>query len=434
MAATARGGRSLAEAWPAAVPELDALFAEIIATPEGRRDPYARYERLRSTAPVYRSGIGFIVCTRYEECQFVLRDPRFGKDEDEREDRLRARFGHLEIFPRITEIMSDRRSLLFLNPPDHTRLRGLVSKAFTPRTVERLRPDIAELVDDLLDAVPEGEVVDVMDVLAFPLPVAVIGRMLGVPREDWERFRSVMGRATLLLEPVVADDELESALLAQGELEQYFRGLVAERRRQPAEDLLSQLIAVEEGSDRLNENELISTAILLFGAGFETTTNLIGNGLLALLTHPDQLARLRDDRRDGGAGGPAMRLAVDELLRYDSPVQFDGRRAFEDVDLSGVPVAKDQEIITVLGAANRDPGHFSDPDQLDLRRDEGPPLSFASGIHYCLGAALARAEGQVVFDRLLERYSSMELAGGSPEFRNRITLRGLERLPVTFRS
>jgi cytochrome P450 len=418
--------------WPVAEPELDALFAEIIATPEGRRDPYARYDRLRNAAPVYRSGIGLVVCTRYEECQFVLRDHRFGKDEDEREDRLRSRFGHLEIFPRIVELMSERRSLLFLNPPDHTRLRGLVSKAFTPRTVERLRPDIVALVDGLLASIPDGEVVDVMDALSFPLPVAVIGRMLGVPEEDWERFRFVMGQATLLLEPVLQPDEVESALVAQAELERYFRQLVALRRKSPGDDLLSQLIAVEEGSDRLNETELVSTAILIFGAGFETTTNLIGNGLLALLDNPEELGRLREDRV-GPASGSAMRLAVEELLRYDSPVQFDGRRAFEDLDIAGVDVAAGTEVITVLGAANRDPARFSDPNRLDLRRDEGPPLSFAGGIHYCLGAALARAEGEIVFDRLLGRYPMIELASATPEFRNRITLRGLERLPVVFR-
>jgi cytochrome P450 len=419
--------------WPAAVPELDAMFVETIGTPEGRRDPYARYRALREVAPVYRTGMGMVVCTRYEECNAVLRDTRFGKGEGIREDALRARFGELEIFPRILEQMTEQRSLLFMNPPDHSRLRGLVSKAFTPRTVERLRPSIVKLVDDLLDKIPAGEVIDVMDMLAFPLPASVIASMLGVPSTDWEQFRTVMSRATLLLEPIISDEDVESAVLAQSELEEYFVGLVSERRRQPEDDLISQLIAVQEGSDRLSETELISTALLLFGAGFETTTNLIGNGLLALLTHPDQLARLRSERSAetvDGHDSTVLRSAVEELLRYDSPVQFDGRECFEDLEIAGVPVGKGEEVVTVLGAANRDPEHWTDPDGLDLHRDEGPPMSFASGIHFCLGAALARAEGQVVFDRLLERFGSIELATDAPEFRNRITLRGLVDLPV----
>ena len=287
-----------------------------------------------------------------------------------------------------------------------------MSKAFTPRTVERLRPHIVELVDDLLDRIPRGEVVDVMEALAYRLPVAVISAMLGVPSSDWPRFREVVGRVTVLLEPVIADDEIGPAFEAQAELEEYFANLVALRRRDPGDDLLSSLIAVEEGTDKLSEMELISTAILLFGAGFETTTNLIGNGLLALLRNPEQLARLRADlgAETPGAEGAAMRSAVEELLRYDSPVQFDGRYVFEAIELGGVPVPAGSQIVTALGAANRDPARFTDPERLDLRRDEGPPMSFAGGIHFCLGAALARAEGQVVFDRLLARFGAIELA------------------------
>jgi cytochrome P450 len=302
-----------------------------------------------------------------------------------------------------------------------------VNRAFTPRTVDRLRPEIVALVDGLLDGLPEGEPVDVMNHLAFPLPVAVIGHLLGVPSEDWRHFREVMGRATVLLEPVISPEELGPAIEAQAELEAYFQGLVTERRARPGDDLVSGLIAVQEGTDKLTELELIGIAILIFGAGFETTTNLIGNGLLALLTHPGEMDRLRDHPG-------LLRSAVDELLRYDSPVQFDGRLVLEDAVVAGVPLKRHEEIITILGAANRDPAHFSDPDTLDLGRDEGPPLSFAAGIHFCLGAALARAEGQVFFGRLLERFESIELAIDAPVFRNRITLRGLTSLPVVVRS
>jgi len=414
--------------WPVALPELDAAFAQIIGTEEGRRDPYPGYARLRAQAPVYRSGLGFTVCTRYDECEHVLRDPHFGKDERDRREALKERFGNLDMFPpEFLDMTRERRSMLFLNPPDHTRLRSLVNRAFTPRTVERLRPEIASLVDGLLDGLAEGEPVDAMDTLAFPLPVAVIGHLLGVPGKDWKHFRQVMGRATVLLEPVISPDELGTAIEAQQELEAYFHELVAERRAQPRDDLVSSLIAVQEGTDKLTELELIGIAILIFGAGFETTTNLIGNGLLALLSHPDELERLR---KDPGL----LRSGVDELLRYDSPVQFDGRLVLEDTVLSGVPLKRHDEIITILGAANRDPAHFSDPDRLDLGRNEGPPLSFSAGIHYCLGAALARAEGQVFFGRLLERFSAIELATDTPTFRNRITLRGLAALPIVVRA
>ncbi len=412
-------------------PALDAVFAEVIGTPEGRRDPYLFYRRLRDEAPVYQSGLGLVICTRYDDCQFVLRDPRFGKAGGGLDERVKARFGSLENYEEMAEALSDRRSLLFLNPPDHTRLRGLVSKAFTPRTVEGLRPKIAAMVDALLDQVEVGEVTDIMGQLAFPLPANVISHMLGVPEADWPRFRTVMNDAVVLLEPVIADQELEAGLHAQKELVEYFSHLVGLRRSSLGDDLLSHLIAVQEGGDRLSDSELIATAILLFGAGFETTTNLIGNGLHALLTNRDELARLRV-----GLAGPEranlVRLAVEELLRFDSPVQFDGRHAFEAVELDGVVVPAGGEVVTILGAANRDPAHFSDPDRLDLRRQEGPPLSFASGIHFCLGAALARAEGQVFFERLLDRFEEIELATESPEWKNRITLRGLSELPVVF--
>jgi cytochrome P450 len=403
--------------WASADPELDAVFAEVIGTEAGRRDPYDRYRTLREHAPVYRSGMGIVICTRYEECQWVLRDSRLGK----------ADLAEGYSLTSLEESFGERPSLLFLNPPDHTRLRSLVSKAFTPRTVERLRPKIEAMVDALLDAIVPGEVSDVMSAVAFPLPANVISAMLGVPESDWPSFRSVVSRATALLEPLVPENEAKAALAAQAELQEYFTGLVATRRTEPRDDLLSQLIAVQEGSDRLSEHELISTAILLFGAGFETTTNLIGNGLYALLTHPGELSSLRGDLF---VDPSAIRPAIEELLRYDSPVQFDGRQAFVDLEIAGVRVPAGSEVVTVLGAANRDPAHFLEPDELDLHRDEGPPLSFASGIHYCLGAALARAEGQVVFSKLLERFSEMELATDQPAWKNRITLRGLSELPV----
>jgi cytochrome P450 len=358
----------------------------------------------------------------------VLRDQRFGKaTDDDPAGRIEARFGPNVMTSEQADYLRKRRSMLFMNPPDHTRLRGLVSKGFTPRTVEALRPDIVSLVDDLVAKIPDGKEFDLIAALAFPLPVAVIGRMLGVPEADWPRFQQIMREVTVLLEPMIPPDELGKALSAQRVLDSYFAGLVAERRQRPQDDLLSRLIEVEEGTDRLSEIELISTAVLLFGAGFETTTNLIGNAMLSLLRNPAELARLRADRKG------TLRSAVEELLRYESPVQLDGREAFTDIQIGGCEIARGDTVLTLLGAANRDPERFTDPDRLDFARDEGPPLSFGSGIHYCLGAALARVEGQVVLDRLLDTFESIELATDEPVWKDRITLRGLAELPLVVR-
>ena len=400
------------------------MFAEIVGTEEGRRDPYPGYARLRAQAPVYRSGLGFTVCTRYEECDLVLRDPRFGKDERDRREALRERFGSVEMFPpEFLDMSRERRSMLFLNPPDHTRLRSLVSRAFTPRTVEQLRPEIVALVDGLLDGFPEGEPVDVMNQPRLPAAGGGDRPPARRPERGLEAFQGGDGSG----DGALGAGHLPRRAGAGDRGPGRARGLFPRARRRtsrPAPRRPRQQPHRRGGRlGPLTELELIGTAILIFGAGFETTTNLIGNGLLALLTHPEEMARLRGD--------PGLcRSAVDELLRFDSPVQFDGRLALEDTVVAGVRLRRHEEIITILGAANRDPARFSDPDTLDLGRDEGPPLSFAAGIHFCLGAALARAEGQVVFGRLLERFGSIELAADTPVFRNRITLRGLSSLPV----
>jgi len=410
---------------PAGTGDADAVLGELLLSPEGRRDPYPRYHRVRELAPVHESALGFWVLSRYDDCQFVLRDPRFGKGE---RDRVPRQGLTPEAVAALDYFESRPPSMLFLNPPDHTRLRNLVSKAFTPRTVERLRPHVVRLVDEILDGIdtgPSGAATDVMTSLAFPLPVTVIGEMLGVPTADRAGFQSWVRASTALLELTFTADDLVAATAAGRHMEAYFSDLLADRRRHPGEDLLSALLAVEDGGDTLSEGELISTAILLFGAGFETTTNLIGNGLLALLRHPDQLARLRDDRH-------LLRSGVEELLRYDSPVQLDGRTSFAGVEIDGHRIPAGAFVVTLLGACNRDPSHFPDPDRLDLGRDDGPPLSFGSGIHYCLGAALARMEGQVVFDRLLERFPRLELAADVVDYRPSLTLRGLVELPVSF--
>jgi cytochrome P450 len=399
----------------------DALLAELVATPEGRADPYPRYAALRAAAPVHRSAFGFWALTRYEDCQYVLRHPGVGKD-------FSAAVASMGLEGQMAEeqarFRNDRSNMLVTDPPDHTRLRGLVTRGFTPRTVERLRPSIVRLVDDLLDRFGTGEV-DVVAALAFPLPVTVIGEMLGVPAADRPGLRPLVRSLTAVLELVVTPEAMAEAAAAESALVQYFLGLVAERRAHPQDDLLSQLIQVEDQGDQLSEEELISTAILLFAAGFETTTHLIGNGLLALLRNPGELARLRADRT-------LLRPAVEELLRYDSPVQLAARTAYEDLTIGGHHVPAGSVLLGLLGAANRDPDHFTDPERLDVGRNEGGPMSFGGGIHFCLGAALARMEGQIVFDRLLDRFGTIELVDDNPPHRDSLTLRGLVDLRVRF--
>ena len=405
----------------AAALDADTLLLELVATPEGRADPYPRYATLRSQVPVHRSAIGFWVLSRYEDCQYLLRHPGVGKDFSSAASAVGL---SEEQQAEQAAFRNDHSNMLFADPPDHTRLRGLATRAFTPRTVETLRGRIVALVDELIDGFG-GEEVDVMDALAFPLPVTVIGEMLGVPAEDRAQFRPLVRASTAMLELAVTPEALSAATAATNTMERYFAELVRERRARPQNDLLTQLIEAEDKGDQLTETELISTSILLFAAGFETTTHLVGNGLLALLRHPDQLARLRNDRS-------LLRSAVEELLRFDSPVQITARTAYEELVVGGRRIEPNSTVLALIGAANRDPDRFRDPDRLDVGRAEGSPLSFGSGIHYCLGAALARLEGQIVLDRLLSRFASMELAGAEPRYRDSLTLRGLVELRVRF--
>jgi cytochrome P450 len=319
--------------------------------------------------------------------------------------------------------------MLGLDPPDHTRLRRLVAKAFTPKTVETLRPGIVRLTREVLDGfagAPNG-VVDVIGELAMTLPVAVIGEMLGVPETDRVDLQPLVRDAVAVLEVNPTLTQIAAAAEATLGIADRFEVLIDERRARPTDDLLSELIHVEERGDQLSHDELITTIILIFGAGFETTSNLIGNGLYALLEHPAQLARLQADRA-------LLDRAVEELLRWDSPVQLDGRAALTDVEDRGIEMKAGDQIITLLGAANRDPRVFEDPDRFDIGREGPAPMSFGAGIHFCLGAALARAEGQIVFGELLDRFPVIEPAWGAdrPVYRDSIVLRGLESLPVRF--
>jgi cytochrome P450 len=386
--------------------------------PEFLADPYPTYHRLRAEDPVHLSPLGFWVLTRYEDVVAVLRDGRLAKEAVIAF--VAARFG---IAPGTIGL-----SMLDRDPPDHTRLRSLVSKVFTPRVVEGLRPHIQEIVDGLLQRVAGAGSMDLIEAFAYPLPVMVICELLGVPLEDHERFKGwsldmARGLDAIML-PVDSEVARRSGA-ARHALSGYFRGLIAERRASPRGDLLSALIAAEEAGDKLSEDELLASCILLLVAGHETTVNLIGNGTLALLRHPEQLRRLRED--------PGLiTSAVEELLRYDGPVQRTARMPSTDVTIGGRTISKGEMVMPFIGAADRDPAQFPDPDRLDITRSDNRHIAFGLGIHFCLGAPLARAEGQIAINTLVQRLPTLALATGRPEYRQSLTLRGLKALPVTF--
>ncbi len=413
----------------AAVTDTDAdnVLIRLLLTPEGRADPYAHYRQLREAAPVLRSSFGPIVLSRYGDCMTALRDPRLGRGMA-----LRGRagmpgigFAGFDIDPELRRQFFDRagNNMLFADPPDHTRLRRLVSRAFTPKRVESLRPAVRAMVDQHIDTMLDAGDVDVMEVLAFPLPVAVIGELVGVPAQDRPAFQPLIRAAVVALDPSAGRDSMTAAAAAMDQARSYFADLVDERRRTPQDDLLSGLIASRDAGDALTDDEVIATAVLLFSAGFEATTNLIGNGLLALLQHPDQLERWRNDP-------DLAHTAVEELLRWDSPVQLNMRTALEPADIAGEPLEPGDSVVILQGAANRDPERFDHAEQLDLGRSDNSPLSFGWGIHHCLGASLARMEGEEVFSTLFARCRTIDPRFTEPEWRTTLTLRGLATLPV----
>ncbi len=340
--------------------------------PETHADPYPSYRRLREHAPMLRGPLGYWVLSRHADIDAVLRDPRFGVGIDEASLMMMMTQGG----PGVATMVELSRWMLFRDPPDHTRLRSLVSKAFTPRAVEGLRPRIQEIVDRLVDRIAErlaaGEEVDLIAELALPLPVTVITEMLGLPIEEQAQAREWAEAIAQALDPVFTEEQARRADWAVSELAAYIAGVVAERRRRPGADLLTRLIEAEDQGGRLTEPELISTVGLLFGAGHETTRNLIGNGMLALLRNPAELQRLRDDPS-------LLRTGVEELLRYDSPVQIAGRGARADAVIGGEHIAAGEPLMLLVGAANRDSAQFADPDRLDMGRLDVKMLSFGGG-------------------------------------------------------
>ena len=383
-------------------------------------DPYPFYHRLRETAPVFKTPMGFWLLSRHEDIALSLRDRRFGKDFA---GSIQRKYGANRMNePAIANLS---HTMLVVDPPDHTRLRSLVTKAFTARRVADMRVRIRKLVDEQLDRVADKGEMDVIRDIAHRLPVIVICDMLGIPEEHRGAFlvgSNVSGR---LLDPVpLSDEELAKANVGTEAGNVYFDQLCDLRRRDPQDDLTTELVRAEEAGDRLTAEELRSNIGLLFGAGHETTTNLIGNGLLALHRQPDQWERLKAD--------PSLiPNAIEELLRFDSSVQMTGRATLTEVEIGGVTLPAGESVVQLLGAANRDPAQYADPDRLDVGRQNIRMMSFGGGIHHCLGAQLARLEGELVFTALVERFPNLELPEkDTPAWRQNFTLRGLTKLPA----
>lgn len=393
-------------------------------TPETLANPYPIYEYLRTTDPVHRDEAdGRWIITRYADVVSVLRNPTASS----------ARGQALKVWlpPQFRQLAAMRdKSMINSDAPAHKRLRLLVSKAFTARAIEAMTGKIQNLVDGFLDEVQGHGRMDVIADLAYPLPVTVIAEMLGVPVEDRDRFKHWSDELSFIAGGAGSPAALRVAdyrrvARSMTELTAYLDRIVAERRVHPRNDLLSALAQAEEAGDRLSTDELYANAVLLLVAGNETTTNLIGNGTLALLRHPDQLARLKADPS-------LLPTAIEELLRYDSPVQFTTRVLTEDETIGGKELKRGEMVLLGLGAANRDPEQFPEPDRLDIGRPDNKHLSFGLGTHFCLGAQLARLEVRIALETLLRRMPGLRLEGAEPEYRAHFNLRGLKALPVTF--
>lgn len=400
--------------------EVD-LSAIDLAAPELRADPYPVYRAMREADPVLASSTfdnGYLL-TGFADCEAILRDPRWSSDPKHRP----AAAVESDVDVRTAMSFGDAHILLFTDPPDHTRIRKLMSRAFTPRTVEGLRPMVQAIADEILDGVAERGSVEVVNEIGYVVPVTVICEMLGVPVADRDQFGPWSSDASRLLDGVLDEETTNRGLLGAMQIISYLGELIEDRRRAPRDDLLSTLVHATEDGVGLTPEELRINTLLLFVAGHETTMNLIGNGMYALLRNRDQLERLRRD--------PALiGTAVEELLRFDGPVHLSSRVAVTDVEVNGRLFRKGDEAITILAAANRDPARFRDPDRLDIGREQGPHLTFSYGIHYCLGAALARLEGQVVINSLVQRFADLEIETDPVVYRDHFVLRGLRELRV----
>ena len=403
--------------------EADELLAEAVLTDEGRQDPYPTYRALREGIGRWRSSTGSMILTSYGDGLEVLRNPRLGRPEPDMERPL-------TIARRSQREFGEVQSMLMLNPPDHTRIRSLVSRAFTPGRVAALRPNIVSTLEPVLDRFREQGGGDLIEDVASVFPIAVISEMLGVPHSLAPQVQPLVRAITALIDSAATDDDVAAGEEAVGELSVIFDELIGHKRSSPDEGLLSALIEVEESGDRLSHEELIANTILLYSAGFETTGNLIGNGMLLLLSNPDQMHALRKDPT-------LIPSAIMEMLRADSPVQLNVRTALEPVEIFGETHDRGATFVVLQGSGNHDGAVYADAEEFDVSRfvspDTATPLSFGWGAHHCLGAHLARAEGEIFFSRMLQTSVTIELNGDSslaPRFRSSFTLRGLDNLEI----
>ena len=396
--------------------------------PTFRADPFPFYDRLRSIEPVHVSPFGFTVLTRYDDIARTLRGAEFARDVEAHagEPTDPVRKARRDRFRERIESGHAAKNILNLDPPDHTRLRRLVTLAFTPSAIQRLRPRIQQLVDDVLDVAAERGSMELVDELAFTMPFQVISDMLALPTDRSDEIRDWSQALTASLEPTADDRVMDEAEATGVQMGDYMRDVIEHRRAHLGDDLLSALLVAEEAGDRLSTAELLSFVVLLYVAGHETTVNLIGNGTLALLRHPDELRRWANDSSYDNT-------AVDELLRYDGPVQQTVRVPTQNVRYGDVEVAAGTMVMTVLGAANHDPEVFDDPHVLRLdRANAGRHLAFSGGVHHCLGASLAKLEASVAIGSLIRRFPDVQLAG-EPHWRDRLTIRGVDHLPLSLR-
>lgn len=389
-------------------------------------DPYPTYQRIREAGRVAQNELGIWLLPHYEEAMSLVRDPRVSADPKKS-----------ELFAQLFEmVLGGKESvgyrllsnlLLFMDPPDHTRMRSLANAAFSRKAVEDWRPEIQRVTDELLDALVEHDEVDLMEAFAYPLPVTVIAELLGVPLVDRERFVTWGRQLIELFSFNIEDFTPERQQLGVEAIESFnafFEELGGERRKHPRDDLVTALVQAEADGERLNHDELLATCLILLIAGHETTANLIGNGVVALLRHPDALERMRDDASVVSSG-------IEELLRYDSPVQMTARTTLEPIDIAGFTIPAHNRVACMLGSSNRDPERFDRPDGLVLDRRDAPHVSFGGGIHFCLGAPLARLEGRIAIPELLRRAPNLALATDELQWRKNFPLRGLKTLPVT---
>ncbi len=391
-------------------------------TPEFLENPYPTFKKMREEAPVAWSAKSkYWMCTSYNEIRGILGDMHYEKQLQ----RWKQVNPLMKMVPEVAALMKSRAVwMLNQNPPDHTRLRGLVNRAFTPKMVAGMRPHIEEIANSLIDNLEKKSEFDFVSEFAFQLPVTVIAEMLGVPKEDREKFKHWSNALTDTLEPSPNLDLMKKANKANEELYEYLRPLVQDRRREPKNDLISALVAAEEEGNKLSEEELLANCILILVAGHETTVNLIGNTVRMLGAHPDQLALLKSNHE-------LVPGAVGETLRFESPVQTTRRLAGADMELAGQSIKEGDMILLFMGAANRDPEQFEDPDRFDITRDTKKHLAYGHGIHHCLGSSLADAEGQIALETLLKRMPNLKVLPQKIEIRPTFALRGAKRLMVS---